>query len=304
MEKQILPKSKVSVQEVVDKFFNEELTSRPYRPLTVKAIKYDIQEFVKQFPKLKYAGELDLEKVKIYQSYMNSKSLSDSSMHRKVISIKSFIKYLEIEGVIKNKFSDMIFIPRISEKEPRSLTKDQYTRFLEACTGSIRDLAIFTLLLQTGIRLSELTKLKIDDVDLPAKPSPDPLTGGGAIRIKHGKRNKTRELVLNYKACRVLKQYLRIRPESEYQELFLTKYKEPIHNRAVQKAFKKYATEAGIDWAHVHSLRTTNITMHLMKKTPINIIAQNAGHKSLATTNKYAAYVKSDAMKFMQGGAL
>jgi integrase/recombinase XerD len=74
--------------------------------------------------------------------------------------------------------------------------------------------------------------------------------------------------------------------------------------RSVQKAFKLYAEEAGVPWAHVHTLRTTHITHHLAAGTDIRTVQHNAGHSNLATTNRYAAYVKEAAIKAMQEHAL
>jgi integrase/recombinase XerD len=158
-------------------------------------------------------------------------------------------------------------------------------------------------LLQTGIRLSELTALQMDDVTLPIKPSPDPMTGFGLLRVKR-KGRRLQEFILNYKACRAVKNYLRVRPDSTSSSLFLTKYGTSMTNRSVQKAFKKYAVATGISWAHVHTLRTTHITHHIASKTDIKTVQGNAGHLNLATTNYYAQFVKDAQIKAMQEHAL
>ena len=86
------------------------------------------------------------------------------------------------------------------------------------------------------------------------------------------KGRRLQELVLNYKACRALKAYLRIRPQAPHHALFLTKYQTAITNRSVQKAVKKYAVAAGLPWAHVHTLRTTHMTQHIAKGTDVKTV--------------------------------
>ncbi len=156
---------------------------------------------------------------------------------------------------------------------------------------------MFETLLQTGIRLSELTRLNLDDITLPTKPSPDPISGFGLLRVKR-KGKGVQELILNYKA------YLKDRRNVLYSQLFLNKYGKPLTNRSVQKAFKKYAIVAHIPWVHVHSLRTTHITENIARKTDIKTVQGNAGHSSLAVTNYYAQSLKEAQIKAMQEHAL
>src|SRR5437588_11513118 len=169
--------------------------------------------------------------------------------------MNTFLTYLEGEGILHAEFGKKLMWPGVSRDEPRALSTADYTAILREAAHDPRDSAMFELLLQTGIRLSELTALTLDDMTLPVKPSNDPINGYGLLRVKR-KGRRLQELILNYKACRAIKSYLKARPKSSSQALFLTKYGEPITNRSVQKAFKKYAVVAGVPWAHVHTLRT------------------------------------------------
>jgi site-specific recombinase XerD len=220
-----------------------------------------------------------------------------------VAAIKTFLRSLEKHQALPKDFSASITWPEVQRDEPRALSTAEYSALLREAAHDPRDSAMFELLLQTGIRLSELTALTLDDVTLPTKPSPDPLTGFGLLRVKR-KGRRLQELILNYKACRALKSYLRIRPNTDSPALFLTKYATPITNRSVQKACKKYALAALIPWAHVHTLRTTHITYHIAQKTDIKTVQGNAGHLNLATTNYYAQFVKDVQIKAMQEHAL
>src|SRR5512138_557981 len=182
---------------------------------------------------------------------LDERGLKGSTRHRKVAAIKTFLRYLEREGALPTNFSSRIGWPEVARDEPRALSVPEYTALLREAGHHPRDAAILELLLQTGIRLAELTALSVADVTLPTKPSSDPVHGYGLLRV-HRKGRRLQELILNYKACRALKAYLRVRAEAAAPALFLTKYHEPITNRSVQKLMKKYASAAGVPWAHVH----------------------------------------------------
>src|SRR5207342_2655560 len=99
--------------------------------------------------------------------------------------------------------------PEREHYQPRVLTEVEYKRLMAAVHGEIRDEAIIEVLLQTGIRLSELSRLTISDIDLPAKIDREHT---GAAHIT-GKGRKERVVTLNYKACRAIRNYLAIRPK-------------------------------------------------------------------------------------------
>src|SRR5512138_3125584 len=175
---------------------------------------------------------------------LDERGLKGSTRHRKVAAIKTFLRYLEREGALPTNFSSRIGWPEVARDEPRALSVPEYTALLREAGHHPRDAAILELLLQTGIRLAELTALSVADVTLPTKPSSDPVHGYGLLRV-HRKGRRLQELILNYKACRALKAYLRVRPPvAPTEALFLTKYTAPMTPRSVQKLMKKYACAA------------------------------------------------------------
>jgi site-specific recombinase XerD len=121
------------------------------------------------------------------------------------------------------------------------------------CSHHPRDAAVIEVLLQTGMRLSELAKLTLDDVEIPKRITRDP-DNTGSVRVTR-KGRKTQVIPLNYKACQALDAYLKIRPEVDHEALFVTKFKEPMSPRAIQYRVQKYFKEAGIKGAAVHTLR-------------------------------------------------
>src|SRR5215207_8689445 len=107
--------------------------------------------------------------------------------------------------------AEKLIPPERERLQPRVLSEAEYKRLLAAVHGEIRDEAIIELLLQTGIRLAELARLKVSDIELPAKVDREHT---GAVHI-HGKGRKERTVTLNYKACRAIRNYLQVRPKVE-----------------------------------------------------------------------------------------
>src|SRR5512135_3689481 len=246
----------------VTRFCEVEMPARNLSPETRRGYAYDLSEWVATTPPWLCVAALSTDGIARYLSTLDARGLRGATRHRKVAAIKTFLRYLEREGALPVDFSTRLSWPEVSRDEPRALSVPEYTSLLREAGHHPRDAAILELLLQTGIRLAELTALHVDDVTLPTKPSLDPVHGYGLLRV-HRKGRRLQELILNYKACRALKAHLRARPSASTSALFLTKYAEPMTPRSVQKLMKKYATAAGVRWAHVPTMRTTHITEHI-----------------------------------------
>src|SRR5512142_969141 len=260
--------------EALARFCDVEMPARNLSPETRRGYTYDLSEWVSTTPPSSAVAALSTDAISHYLSGLDERGLKGATRHRKVAAIKTFLRYLEREGELPVEVSSRISWPEVQRDELRALNVPEYTALLREAGHHPRDAAILELLLQTGIRLAELPGLHVDDVTLPAKPSLDPVHGYGLLRV-HRKGRRLQELILNYKACRALKAYLRVRPVAPTETLFLTKYAAPMTHRSVQKLMKKYATAAGVPWAHVHTLRTTHITEHITRRTDIKTLERD-----------------------------
>ena len=140
--------------------------------------------------------------------------------------------------------------------------------------------AIIELLLQTGIRIGELSRLKTSDVKFGnTKP--------GELNVPAGESYPSRNVPLNKAVEIALKHYLEIRPKSEDDTLFVTKTGRPLLVRNIRTAIDRYFKLAGIKNAKVNDLRHTFVAHHLMSGTSLVLVSKLAGHKRLATTEKY-----------------
>ena len=247
-------------------------------------------------------NRVDLQDLEAYMAELDRSGYTGTTRRRKTSSIKSFFGFLKQYGYITNNVAEGLIPPAREYKEPRVLTTREYQALLRACSHDIRDAAIIELLLQTGIRLSELARLTLDDVDLPKRVSRDP-TNAGTLFV-YGKGRKERTITLNYKACKAIKVWLKIRPSVDSDSLFVSKFLEPMSPRAYEYIVKKYLKEAGIKGASVHTLRHTFATHHVAKGTSLRTVQEALGHADLKTTSIYVQLAREAMNKELQEHAL
>lgn len=247
--------------------------------------------------------KVKLNSLEMFLADLDKKGLSGTTRRRKTSSIKSFFGFLESREYIETDISKRLIPPKREHRNPRVLSEAEYQRLQLAVANEPRDAAIIELLLQTGIRLSELTKLSLRDIELPAKTAKDE-NGVGALVIREGKGRKGRVLSLNYKACKALKSWLKVRPQIEDDALFISKFKRPITQGGYQWLVKKYLEEANIKDAHVHTLRHTFGTHMVKNGANLRTVQEMLGHNDLKTTSIYVSLAREQMDKDVQNYAL
>lgn len=247
-------------------------------------------------------SDVNLPILEGFQAEMDRRGYKSTSRKRKTYAIKTFFRFLHQHEIIGTNIAQRLIPPKVEANEPRFLSEDEYQRLLRTCSHNPRDAAIVELLLQTGMRLSELVKLTVNDIEIPKRVSRE-IDDMGSVRIVR-KGSKVVTIPLNYKACRALAGWLQVRPNVDHPGLFVTKFLTPMRQRAVQKMLEKYMKEAGIENALVHTLRHTMATHHLAKGTDLKTIQEALGHASLETTTIYLHTAKKVMKKALQDNAL
>jgi len=255
---------------------------------TIEAYRFDIEKglipFLCQQGKFE-VGEVTKDDIRDYLEYAaTARGNSNVTRARKLAAIKSFFSYLiENEGLEVNPAAS-IRSPKIQEKEPEYLTEKECLRLLEIITRQAkpkvreRDMAIVVLFLHTGLRVSELTNLKLVNVDLEKN----------LIKITR-KGNKEQYLHLNGEAASTLARYLAKRPEALNGRFFVGNGGGNLDRTYVYGIVRRYLKLAGINKGKrgPHILRHTFCTrLHQKGVTPFTI-KDLAGHKSLNTTMRY-----------------
>lgn len=210
----------------------------------------------------------------------NQKNLSAKTISRKLNSIRTFYAYLV--STKKNIYNPALDIPhpKFTPKKRRVLKPTEYLALKEVSRTNMRLHAIIETLLQTGIRISELSRLKKKDVDTSSKAN---------IYISPYESNEERKVPINEKLKNVLKAYLYDfhKNTSDNHALFYTRNKKHIEVRNIRSSIDRAILKAKLKNVCVNDLRNTFIVSQLSNGMPINYLATIVGHKNEVTTQKY-----------------
>jgi len=272
----------------LNKFLRYLQIEKGFSPGTIEAYQLDIERglipFLHQQGKSEIA-EVTKADIRGYLDYVaTARGNSNVTRARKLAAIKSFFNYLvENEGIEANPAAS-IRSPRIPEKEPAYLTEEECIRLLRTITQrgrprvQKRDMAMVILLLHTGLRASELTSLKLTNVDLVR----------GQIKITR-KGNKEQYLHLNGETVNMLARYLANRPEAENGRFFVGTNGGNLDRTYLYNIVRRYLRLAGINKGKhgPHLFRHTFCTRLHQKGVGPFTIKDLAGHRSLNTTMRY-----------------
>jgi integrase/recombinase XerD len=222
-----------------------------------------------------------------YRDYLqNTLSLKPSTVNCTLMSLKRYFAWTRKTLLIQSDPARPIkFVPK-EAAPPRHLSDEEEEALVAAvnATGTLRDQAIITLLLHTGLRAQELCSLTRQQVHLAKR--------NRTLRII-GKRKKVREVPLNTTARSILNQYLEtLSPECPY--LFPSeKTQRALTGRALGHLVTKYATQAQVADLSPHDLRH-RFGYRMAEVVPLHQLAQIMGHDSLDTTMLYVRGTKQD----------
>jgi len=271
---------------------------------TIRNYDFYLRRF-SEFAKNPVPKDVTRDKIHEYRLWLNRlesghqrEQLSKSTQNYHLIALRSFLKYLARQA-IESLPSEQIELAKTAMRTVEFLEIDELDRLLAVPmkhgTGLIplRDKAILELLFSTGLRVSELSTLKIDSVNLKR----DEFT----IR---GKGEKTRLVFLSSTAKETVKEYLSKRRDTS-PSLFVShdrakkgrQSSDPITPRSIQRMVERYSLEAGIT-KHItpHTLRHTFATDLLLNGADIRSVQSMLGHSSITTTQIYT-HITNNQMK-------
>ena len=268
--------------------FTQSLRDAGKANATVIAYSKDIEQLLDSLTALgkTEADQVTSDDIDQFKETLKKQRYTSKSISRKINSIKGFFRYLINNGVLEENPAEVIVHPKFENSPPRILSKLEYRALRDACRGDSRMSAIVELLLQTGMRISELAALQTADIDFDRN----------IMYIKAQNSRPARQVPLNTAAKNSLMDYLQIRPRAREKTLFLTKTCRPFLVRNIRTAIDRYFRLAGIKDAKVNDLRHTFIVEQLKAGTPLVYISQLVGHKRITTTEKYLKLIEAPDM--------
>jgi len=231
---------------------------------------------------------VDIDPVRAYMAVLNEKQYSKATIARKLATLRSFYKFLVKRNRIASNPVMAIRTPKQDKKLPRFLEYEEVKRLLETPPVDTwlgaRDRAILETLYSTGIRVSELVALNMDDVDFL----------GEVVRVR-GKGKKERVTPISSSALQVIQHYMEFRNKRaesngnfDPKVLFVNKHGQRLSTRSVRRKMDKYLKMAGLDPnISPHTLRHSFATHMLNNGADLRSVQELLGHQSLSTTQVY-----------------
>lgn len=273
---------------LVDQFLDFVTLERGLSPRTREAYANDLERFTENLATQGVTSISELRRDHVMKFLLAGKKtgLVAASLARRLVAIRVFLRYLQGEGLVAHNVTEAMDSPKLWKTLPDTLTQRETERLLQAPDAEtrlgLRDRAILEVLYGSGLRVSELTGLKLADLNLDA----------GYIRCI-GKGNKERIVPLGRTAASVLKQYLGgVRPllarDPGEQGVFLTGRGAPISRKTVWRHVRKHALAAAVGrQVSPHTLRHSFATHLLANDAPLRVIQEMLGHADIATTQIY-----------------
>ena len=263
----------------LEKFLSYLEIEKNYSKYTLINYKIDLTEF------FGFIGELPIERVdypvlRRYLAKIREKDHKPRTIARKLSSLRSLLKFLNREGYIKNNPSRLLTTPKLDKTLPQFLTEEEIKKFVESPAmdkeAGLRDRAILETLYSTGIRVSELVGLNLEQVDFISN----------IVKVA-GKGKKERLVPIGNHALTAIREYIEKR-KYKTDVLFLNKNGTRLTTRSVCNITDKYIRLTGLrSKLSPHALRHSFATHLLNRGADLRSVQELLGHVNLSTTQIY-----------------
>lgn len=273
---------------LIDSFINFLAFERGLSVNTRRAYQSDLLDFNRFIESRGYtsASEITRSDIHLYLDRLRQGNFSFASLARRLVVIRVFFAYLRAEGLLDHNVVEIMRLPQVIRSLPKMLDPASVQQLLDAVTGddplAVRDRAVLELLYASGLRISELAALSLEDIDLE----------NGFLKCT-GKGNRQRVVPFGREAGTWLKHYLeKSRPalagKKETPCLFLSRRGTRLSRQALWRRVKRHVTTAGVEaGASPHTLRHSFASHLLANGAQLRVIQEMLGHVDIATTQIY-----------------
>ena len=285
-------------QDLTSRFRDHLVAERGLAPLTVRNYLSDIAplyEFMSQ-REIDSFADLDRRGVRAYLAWLQEIGYVRSSVSRKLSALRTLFKWLKRTGVVDHDPLPARGALKLDSRLPRSLSENEAVKLISAPDSisdkSIRDRALLELVYASGLRVSEVSGLNLDSINLNTREL-----------IVSGKGSKDRVVLMGQPAGDAIKIYLsevrnKVGSVAPEDALFVNRYGGRLSDRSIQKIVRDYATRAGIVGnVHTHTLRHSFATHMLEGGADLRSVQELLGHTNLATTQIYTHITGKEARR-------
>lgn len=276
------------MKKLIEEFINYLSVERGLSSNTLLAYNRDLTKYVQCLEKaaVKEINHVRREHITNFMYDQKNKGLSANSIGRSLAALKMFHRFLVRERLAREDPSGLVETPRLWKRVPDVLTAMEIEKLIEASKGrkwqAVRDNAILELFYASGVRVSELINLKLDNLNLEL----------GYLRCM-GKGRKERVIPVGKKAAEAVKKYCetarkRFLKDPAETTLFLSRLGRKISRQCIWGLIKVYAQKAGIKKeVKPHTLRHSFATHLLERGADLRSVQEMLGHADISTTQIY-----------------
>ncbi len=280
------------MQDQVDQFLRYLQDEKGYSDNTIAAYGNDLRQFAAYLDRttidsVSSWADVDQQTIQMYGGYLEEQSYAPSTIARKIASVKSFFSFLVETGKVTDNPTATLSAPKVEKQLPRILSVEEVERLLaEPAKGTtpkaLRDRALLELLYATGMRVSEVVTLRMEDLDMA-------MTRVSCV----GRDGRTRQLSLTPRAGESLSAYLErgravLLQDRTETMLFVNQRGRPLTRQGLWLIIKSYSETGGLGSDITpHTLRHSCAVHRLAQGTEPQEVRRLLGHANIATTQAY-----------------
>ena len=292
----------------IDQSFQAHLEQSDFSTLTKRGYLMDLGHFSRWFQQTN-GEELTPERltptdVRAYKQHLLLvERRKASTVNRRLAAISAYVKWAQQAGMIQSDPTDNVKSVKQVAAAPKWLDKNEQFALQRAIERDLqlsklcypkrwltrrRDASLTLFLLHTGLRLTELTAMRLGDVQLSERK--------GNVLVQNGKGGKQRDVPLNTDARKAIQDWLAVRPPSDSDLIWISVESDSgcLSGRAIQRVFQRYAQDAGLDAFTPHIARHTFAKNLVNNGVSLEKVAALLGHANLNTTRLYITPDKRD----------
>lgn len=275
------------MKDLILKFIDELKYEKNYSDLTVNGYLYNLNVFLEFLNdnNIKNYNKVTYQDIRDFISYLYDLNYNNKTISRNISAIRSFFKFLKTNNYIDNNPCTLISNPKLEKRLPKFLNFEDTNKLLNAFDNNnfigLRNSLILEILYSTGIRVSEITNIKLNDISMSDKSV-----------VITGKGNKQRIVYFGTLCLNLIDMYLKksypILNVNNSDYLILSKRGKKINDREIRNIVDYAAKIAGIEMKiSPHVLRHTYATHMLNEGADLRSVQELLGHENLSTTQVY-----------------
>ena len=257
--------------------FIKALEEKGRSPSTILAYRADLEQLIEylQGKNKVLTGDARPADIESFRDSLLAQKYTPKTVSRKLNAVKTFFRWLVSEKLVTTDSSVEVAHPKIEPSVPKFLSPIEYRSLRDVVRGDDRIAAIVEIILQVGLRISEVASLKIANIS------------NDKVKIEAYATQPERTIPFNKPATEALNRYLKLRPKTDSPYVFVSKNGNPLAVRNIRAAIDRYMQRAEVPGYSVNDLRTTFLVENLKAGVDLILLSQVVGHKRLSTTERY-----------------